>query len=111
MQTPKPAQLLRIFVGEAARHDGKPLFEAIVLRAREAGLAGATVLRGGMGFGHSSELHSAKILQLSVDLPLVVEIVDSPDKIAAFLPLLDGLMTKGLVTIENVQALRYDKPG
>ena len=111
MQTPKPAQLLRIFVGEAARHDGKPLFEAIVLRAREAGLAGATVLRGGLGFGHSSELHSAKILQLSVDLPLVVEIVDSPDKIAAFLPLLDGLMTKGLVTIENVQALRYDKPG
>lgn len=107
MQIPKQAQLLRIFIGEAARLDGKPLYEAIVLKAREMHLAGATVLRGGLGYGHSSRLHSAKILRLSDDLPLVIEIVDSEDKIAAFLPVLDGFMTKGLITLENVVVLQY----
>jgi PII-like signaling protein len=107
MQIPKQAQLLRIFIGEAARLDGKPLYEAIVLKAREMHLAGATVLRGGLGYGHSSRLHSAKILRLSDDLPLVIEIVDSEDKIAAFLPVLDGFMTKGLITLENVAVLQY----
>lgn len=107
MQTPKPAQLLRILIGEAQRHDGKPLYEAIVLKAREMDLAGATVLRGGMGYGHSHKVHSAKILQLSDDLPLLVEIIDSKERIAAFLPVLDGLMTKGTVTLEDVQLLTY----
>jgi PII-like signaling protein len=107
MQTPKPAQLLRILIGEAERHDGKPLYEAIVLKAREMNLAGATVLRGGMGYGHSHKVHSSKILQLSDDLPLLVEIIDTKEQIAAFLPVLDGLMTKGTVTLEDVQLLTY----
>jgi uncharacterized protein len=110
MQIPKQAQLLRIFIGEADRHDGKPLYEAIVLKAREMHIAGATVLRGGMGFGHSSHLHSSKILRLSDDLPLVIEIVDSEDKLKEFLPVLDGLMNSGLITLENVQVLQYGKP-
>lgn len=107
MQIPKDAVLVRIFIGEDDRHDGQPLYEAIVLKAREAGLAGATVLRGPMGFGHSSRLHTTKILQLSEDLPLVIEIVDSPDRIEAFLPLLDAMMGSGLITLEKVQVLRY----
>ena len=112
MQLPKQAQLLRIFIGEAERHDGQPLHEAIVLKAREMQLAGATVLRGGMGYGHSSHLHSAKILRLSDDLPLVIEIVDSPERIGAFLPVLDAMMngeSSGLVTLENVQVLQYGR--
>jgi uncharacterized protein len=109
MQIPKQAQLLRIFIGEADRHDGKPLYEAIVLKAREMHVAGATVLRGGMGYGHSSRLHNAKILRLSDDLPLVIEIVDSEDKLKEFLPVLDGLMSSGLITLENVQVLQYGK--
>ena len=112
MQVPRQAQLLRIFIGEADRQDGKPLYEAIVLKAREMLVAGATVLRGGMGYGHSSHLHTAKILRLSDDLPLVIEIVDSPDKIAAFLPVLDGMMNgknSGLITLENVQVLQYGR--
>ena len=112
MQVPKDAVLLRIFTGEADRFDGKPLYEAIVLKARESHLAGATVLRGPMGFGHSSHLHTAKILRLSADLPLVIEIVDAEDKINAFLPALDGMMGSGLVTLEKVKVLRYGKaPG
>jgi PII-like signaling protein len=107
MQIPKQALLLRIFIGEDDKADGRPLYEAIVLKAREAHLAGATVLRGPMGFGHSSRLHTAKILRLSVDLPLVIEIVDSEDKIDAFLPVLDGMMGSGLVTLERVQVLQY----
>ena len=113
MQIPKQAQLLRIFIGEADRHDGKPLYEAIVLKAREMQVAGATVMRGGLGYGHSSHLHSAKILRLSDDLPLVIEIVDSPEKIDAFLPVLDGMMNdsmaSGLITLENVQVLQYGR--
>src|SRR5260370_2995680 len=109
MQRPKRAQLLGLLMGEGDRFDGKPLYEVIVLKARELHIAGATVLRGGLGYGHSSRLHSVKILRLSDDLPLVVEIVDSEDKIAAFLPVLDGMMSSGsgLITLENIQVLQY----
>lgn len=107
MQIPKQAVLLRIFIGEDDRAGTSPLYEAIVLKAREMHLAGATVLRGPMGFGVSSRLHTAKILRLSEDLPLVIEIVDSEDKIDAFLPVLDGMMTSGLITLEKVQVLQY----
>ncbi len=109
MQLPKDAVLLRIFFGEADRFEGKPLYEAVVLKAREMQMAGATVLRGPMGFGHSSHLHTSKILRLSTDLPLVIEIVDTEDKIDAFLPVLDTMMGSGLVTIEKVKVLRYGK--
>jgi hypothetical protein len=107
MNLPENAQLLRIFIGESDRADDRPLFEAIVLRARERGLAGATVLRSLLGFGASSRLHSEKILRLSEDLPMVVEIVDRPDRIEAFLPELEAMMHGGLVTIENVRIIRY----
>ena len=108
MQIPKDAQLLRIFIGENKQCEGRPLYEAIVMKAREMHVAGATVLRGGVGFGHSSRLHTAKILRLSDDLPLVIEIVDSEDKIAEFLEALDPMMAAGgLVTLEKVQVLQY----
>ncbi len=107
MQIPKDAVLLRIFLGESDKFNGRPLYEAIVMKARELHLAGATVLRGPMGFGHSSRLHTAKILRLSEDLPLVIEIVDSEQTINGFLPVLDGMMKSGLVTLEKVQVLRY----
>jgi uncharacterized protein len=107
MQVPRNAVLLRIFIGEDDRYLHKPLYEAIVLRARQEHLAGATVLRGPMGFGHSSRLHTAKILRLSEDLPLVIEIVDSEENIEAFLPKLDEMMGSGLVTLEKVQVLQY----
>ena len=107
MQIPQQAVLLRIFIGENDKAGTKPLYEAIVLKAREQHLAGATLLRGAMGFGHSSRLHTTKILRLSEDLPLVIEIVDAEDKINAFLPLLDGMMGSGLITLEKVQVLRY----
>ena len=107
MQMPKDAILLRIFLGEDDRHGHQPLYEAIVLKARELGLAGATVTRATMGFGASSRLHTAKILRLSEDLPFIVEIADSEANINAFLPVLDGMMSSGLVTIERVQVLQY----
>lgn len=107
MQIPTEAVLLRIFLGESDRWEHKPLHEAIVLKAREMHLAGATVLRGPMGFGKSSRLHTSKILRLSMDLPLVIEIVDSEENIHAFLPVLDGMMGGGLVTLENVKVLHY----
>ena len=107
MQIPENAVLLRIFLGEDDRHEGSPLYEAIVLKAREHHLAGATVLRGPLGFGQSSRLHTAKILRLSDDLPIVIEIVDSEDKIDAFLPVLDTMMEGGLVTLERVRVLHY----
>ena len=111
MQIPTKAMLLRIFLGENDKHGHLPLYEAIVLKAREMHLSGATVLRGPMGFGHSSRLHTAKILRLSEDLPVVVEIVDSEEKINAYLPQLDSMMTSGLVTIERVQVLQYGSGG
>ena len=107
MEIPHESVLLRIFIGESDRHGGKPLYEAIVLKARELHLAGATVLRGSMGFGKSSRLHTTKILRLSMDLPLVIEIVDSEEKINAFLPVLDGMMGGGMVTLEKVRVLHY----
>lgn len=107
MFLPQQAQLLRIFIGENDQHGGRPLYEAIVLLARERGLAGATVLRGPMGFGKSSRLHTAKILRLSEDLPFVIEIVDAEDKIREFLPALEPIIGSGLVTLEKVQVVRY----
>ena len=108
MTLPRDAMLLRIFIGEDDRsRDGRPLYEAIVLKAREVHLAGATVLRGPMGFGQASRLHTTKILRLSEDLPLVIEIVDTEAKIRDFLPILDSMMTSGLVTLEKVQVLQY----
>ena len=107
MQIPKDAVLLRIFFGENDRFGQKPLYEAVVLKARQLQLAGATVLRGPMGFGHSSKLHTAKVLRLSFDLPIVVEIVDTEVKINEFLPALDAMMASGLVTLEKVQVVQY----
>jgi len=107
MQIPKEAVLLRIFIGEDDRYQGQPLYEAIVLKAREQHLGGATVLRGPLGFGHSSRLHTAKILRLSEDLPMVIEIVDSEDKIHAFVEMLDPMMGSGLITQEKVTVLQY----
>ena len=107
MQIPDDAVLLRIFIGESDRWSHQPLYEAIVLKAREMHLAGATVVRGSMGFGKSSRLHTAKILRLSMDLPLIIEIVDSEEKINAFLPTLDEMMGGGLVTLEKVKVIRY----
>jgi PII-like signaling protein len=107
MQIPEDAILLRIFIGESDRWEHKPLYEAIVLKARERHLGGATVLRGPMGYGKTSRLHTAKILNLSTDLPLVIEIVDSEASIHAFLPILDGMITGGLVTMEKVKVLHY----
>lgn len=109
MQILREATLLRIFLGQNERHRHQPLYEAIVMKAREMHLAGATVLRGPMGYGHSSRLHTMKVLRLSQDLPMVVEIVDDADKIDAFLPVLDGMMTSGLVTLERAEVLRYGK--
>jgi len=107
MQIPHEAVLLRIFIGESDRWEHKPLYEAIVLKARELHLAGATVLRGPMGFGKSSRLHTAKILRLSMDLPIVIEIVDSEEKIQSFLPVLDPMMGGGLLTLEKVKVIDY----
>ena len=107
MQVPKQALLLRVFIGEDDKFGGSPLHEVIVLKARELQIAGATVLRGPMGFGASSRLHTTKILRLSEDLPLVIEIVDSEEKIDSFLPVLDGMMSSGLITLEKVQVLQY----
>jgi PII-like signaling protein len=107
MRIPQESVLLRIFIGENDRHEHLPLYEAIVLKARELHLAGATVLRGPMGFGHSSRMHTAKILRLSEDLPLIIEIVDSEEKINAFVAVLDGMMGSGLVTMEKVKVVQY----
>jgi PII-like signaling protein len=109
MDIPRDAVLLRIFIGEDDKFQHQPLYQAIVLKAREMHLGGATVLRGQAGFGHSSRLHTTKILRLSQDLPIVIEIVDAQEKIDAFLPVLDGMMTSGLVTIEKMQVLQYGK--
>jgi len=110
MQIPHDAVLLRIFIGENDRWEHRPLYEAIVLKAREMHLGGATVLRGPMGFGHSSRLHTTKILRLSEDLPLLIEIVDSEEKINGFLPALDSMMGSGLITMEKVRVLQYGTP-
>src|ERR1700732_57248 len=105
MTIPDEGYLLRIFIGESDRHRHQPLYEAIVLEARKAGLAGATVLRGVMGFGKQSILHTAKILRLSEDMPMIVEIADSLERIEKFLPVLDEMITDGLVTLEKVRVI------
>ena len=107
MKIPEDGYLLRIFVGESDRRDHHPLYELIVLKARENGLAGATVTRGVMGFGKNSILHTAKILRLSEDLPMIVEIVDGLEKIEKFLPELDQMVTDGLVTLEKIRVIHY----
>jgi len=107
MQVPDDGYLLRIFVGESDKSGHHPLYEAIVLKARAQGLAGATVLRGVMGFGKHSILHTAKILRLSEDMPMVIEIIDSLERIEDFLPVLDRMMGDGLVTLEKVRVLHY----
>ena len=107
MKIPEDGYLLRIFVGERDKHGHVPLYESIVMKAREAGLAGATVLRGVMGFGRHSVMHTAKILRLSEDLPMVVEIVDTLKKIEAFLPMLVTMVKDGLVTLEQVRVIHY----
>ena len=107
MHLPEEAVLLRIFIGESDRYRHQPLYETIVLRAREMQMAGATVLRGPMGFGKSSHLHTAKILRLSMDLPIVIEIVDSEEKVNSFLPVLDEMMGGGLVTLERAKVIRH----
>ena len=110
MILPKDGKLLRIFIGESDKRGGQPLYEWIVRKARENGLAGATVLRGLEGYGAHSRLHTAKILRLSSDLPIVVEIVDSEEKIEAFLPLIDETVSEGMVTVERV-AVRFYRSG
>jgi PII-like signaling protein len=107
MTLPEDGFLLRIFIGEGDKWHGKPLHEAIVLKARELHLAGATVLRGAMGFGASSRLHTASILRLSEDLPIIIEIVDARDKIEELVPHLDAMVLEGLVTLEPVTVLKY----
>ena len=107
MQLPEDAVLLRIYVGESDRWQHQPLYEAIVLRARELHLAGATVLRGPMGFGAASRIHTAKILRLSMDLPIVIEIVDTDDKVQTLLPFLDEMMGGGLVTLDKIRVIHY----
>lgn len=107
MKISEDGQLLRIFIGESDRWHGKPLYEAIILKAREMGIAGATMMRGLMGFGAASRIHTAKILRLSEDLPIVVEIVDSADKIDALVPVIEEMVEEGLITLEKVRVIQY----
>ena len=107
MKLPSEASLLRIFIGESDKHDGRPLCEVIVEEARKQGLAGATAIRGFLGFGANSRIHTTKVLRLSEDLPVVVEIVDREEKIAAFLPELDKIIGEGLITLEKVRVIAY----
>lgn len=107
MQLPREGQLLRIFIGESDKYEGKPLYEWLVIQAKEHGLAGATALRGLMGFGANSRIHTSKILRLSLDLPIVVEIVDTPEKIEAFLSRMEAVVKVGLVTLEKAEVHIY----
>ena len=107
MKLPEQALLLRVFIGESDRHEGKPLYEQIVLKARELNLAGATVLRGVMGFGADSRIHTAKLLELSIDLPMVIEIVDVEENINKLMPFLDETVQEGLVTLEKMRVIKY----
>lgn len=107
MNLPEDGMLLRIFIGEMDRDDGKPLYEQIVLKARELNLAGATVIKGSMGFGAHSRMHTAKVLRLSEDLPVIIEIVDVEEKLNKILPFLDDTVKEGMVTLEKVKVLKY----
>lgn len=112
MKLPSEAELLRIFVGESDKFEGRPLYEVIVEEARRRGFAGATVLRGALGFGAHSRIHTTKLLRLSEGLPMIIEIVDQPEKIAEFMPILDSMIGEGLVTLEKVRVIiyRHEKP-
>lgn len=107
MKLPEEGMLLRIFIGESDKHQGKPLYEQIVLKARELNLAGATVMRGVMGFGADSRMHTAKILRLSEDMPMVIELVDTEEKLNGLLPFLDETVEEGLITLEKVRVVKY----
>lgn len=111
MKLPEEAEVLRVFIGESDRHDGRPLYEAIVQEARRLGMAGATVVRGVLGFGVHSRIHTSKLLRLSEDMPMIVEIVDGPAKIEAFLPTLDAMVGEGLITVEKVRVVAYRHSG
>ncbi len=111
MEAPSEAQLLRIFIGENDKHEGRPLYEVIVEKAQKQGLAEATVLRGILGFGAQNRIHTSKILRLSDDLPLVIEIVDQADPIDNFIPILDTLIGEGLITLEKIQIITYGNRG
>jgi hypothetical protein len=111
MKLPEQALRVRIYTGENDKHHGRPLHEALVEEARKAGLAGATVIRGAIGFGANSRVHTSKILRLSQDLPVITEIVDKPEKIAAFLPMLDEMIKEGLVVTEEVRVIHYRHSG
>jgi PII-like signaling protein len=107
MKLPEQGKLLRIFIGEGDKYNGKPLYEVIVLKARELNLAGATVLKGIMGFGANSRLHTSKVLRLSEDMPLIIEIVDTEEKLAMIMPFLEKAVTEGLITIEAATVIIY----
>ena len=107
MKIPTEGKLLRIFIGEADKWEGKPLYEEIVLLAKKEGLAGATVLKGSMGFGCKSRMHTAKLLELSSDLPIIIEMVDSEENISRFIPHLDEMVKEGLVTLEKANVVMY----
>ena len=107
MKIPEDGKLLRVFIGEADKWQGKPLYEAIVLLAKKEGMAGATALKGFMGFGCKSHMHTTKILELSTDLPVVIEIVDSEEKINQFIPQLDEIVREGLITLEKANVVMY----
>ena len=107
MKKPEEGQLLRIFIGEEDTYKGKPLYDAIVYKARELNLAGASVLRGIMGYGAHSRVHTAKVLRLSEDMPMVIEIVDSAENIEKILPFLDDIVDEGLITLENIKVIKY----
>jgi uncharacterized protein len=107
MKIPHDGYLLRVFIGESDKWHGQPLYEALVLKARELHLAGATVLRGPMGFGANSRLHTTKILRLSEDFPMIIEIVDSKEKVDELLPHIDEMVQEGMVTLERVQVIKY----
>lgn len=111
MKIPADGKLLRIFIGEADKWNGKPLYEEIVLLAKKKGLAGATAIKGFMGFGCKSHMHTTKLLRLSEDLPIIIEIVDSEEKVAAFVPLLDEMVKEGLITLEKANVIMYRAPG
>ena len=111
MTIPMDGKLLRIFIGEADRWHGQPLYEAIVHLAKREGMAGATVVKGFMGFGCKSHLHTAKLLRLSEDLPIIIELVDSAEKIARFLPHLDEMVSEGLITLEKASVVLYRAGG
>ncbi len=107
MKLPEEGTLLRIMIGENDQHKGKPLYEAIVFKAKELNLAGATVIRGILGFGADSRIHTAKILRLSEDLPVVIEIVDTEERLKTLMPFLDETVKEGLITMEKVRVIKY----